>query len=236
MADHALSVSPGSQVSLGIGVSVPHAGDNVTVNISGLPNYETITDNLDGKTFSGRSVTLTAGEVNSGLTLNSSYRGHGHPTATLTVTTTDATGTPVTSAAQTITVKDPPATTTSSSTSTTMSAAANSGTSTPTTTDNSTLSGRSPSTHIDVGQWFNTHPDFARAATTLSEAGASKSGDVLNLGTTTDAVASAGAKAYALFNQMMAGDFGGESHFAQAATALSAPSQQQANLLTRPLH
>jgi hypothetical protein len=35
---------------------------------------------------------------------------------------------------------------------------------------------------------------------------------------------------------MMAGDFGGESHFAQTATTLSASSQQQANLLTRPLH
>jgi hypothetical protein len=35
---------------------------------------------------------------------------------------------------------------------------------------------------------------------------------------------------------MMARDFSGESHFAQAATALSTSSPQQANLLTRPLH
>jgi hypothetical protein len=34
----------------------------------------------------------------------------------------------------------------------------------------------------------------------------------------------------------MAGDFNGGSHFAQAATASSASSHQQANLLTRPLH
>ncbi|WP_407181796.1 hypothetical protein [Bradyrhizobium sp. STM 3562] len=218
--DHSVSVSPGGKVSLGIGVSVPHTSDNVSVNISGLPKYETITDNLDQKTFSGRSITLTAAEVNSGLSLSSSYHGHGHPTATLTVTAQDTTGTPMSSASQTITVNDPPAAATASGTSTTTSGSGNS-------------LGQS---QIDVAQWFNNHPDFARVATTLSEAGASKSGAVPNLGTTTDAVASAGAKAYALFNQMMAGDFGGEAHFAQAATALSAPSQQQANLLTRPLH
>ncbi|QOG18224.1 heparin lyase I family protein [Bradyrhizobium sp. SEMIA] len=111
VADNTLSVSPGGSVSLGLGVSVPHVGDDVTVKISGLPTYETITDKLDGKTFSGSSITLTAAQVNSGLSLSSSYGGHGHPTATLTVTATDSTGTPITSAAQTITVKDPPATT-----------------------------------------------------------------------------------------------------------------------------
>jgi hypothetical protein len=110
VADHSLSVSPGHSVSLGIGVTVPNQGDAVTVNVAGLPKYETITDSLDHKTFSGSSISLTAAEVNSGLTLSSHYRGHGDPTATLTVTATDSTGKPVTSAAQTITVKDPPAT------------------------------------------------------------------------------------------------------------------------------
>src|SRR6185437_2128642 len=95
----------------------------------------------------------TAAEVNSGLTLNSSYQGHGRPSATLTVTAHDATGTPVTSAAQTITVKDPPAVTTSSGTSTSHSQAG----------------------HSNITQWFNDHPGFAHVATTLSEAGASKS-------------------------------------------------------------
>jgi hypothetical protein len=240
---------------LGLGVSMPHAGDNVSVTISGLPRYETITDNLDHKTFSGSSVTLTAAEVNSGLSLSSSYHGHGHPTATLTVTAHDATGTPVTSAAQTITVKDPPATTTSSGTSTTTSGGGtssgdshhhwwseqhhgvtitSSGTST---TTSGTSSGQSQPSRTNVAQWFNDHPDFAPAATTLSEAGASRSSAVANVATTTTTpTPSAGATAYALLNQMMAGDFRGESHFAQAATALSASSQQQANLLTRPLH
>ena len=268
VADNTLSVSPGGSVSLGIGVSVPHAGDDVTVKLSGLPKYETITDNLDGKTFSGSSITLTAAQVNSGLSLSSSYGGHRHPTATLTVSATDSTGTPITSAAQTITVKDPPATTssgtstttsgggtssghqwhhdrshhqavaasTSRETSTTTSAVTSSGTST-TTSDNSTALGRSPTNNIDVGQWFNHHPDFAGAATTLSEAGASREGTgFAPATTTTDHAAGAGAKAYALLNQMMAGDIGRDSHFAQAATASSTPSQQHANFLTRPLH
>jgi hypothetical protein len=268
VADNTLSVSPSGSVSLGIGVNVPHAGDDVTVKISGLPKYETITDNLDGKTFSGSSITLTAAQVNSGLSLSSSYGGHGRPTDTLTVTATDSTGTPMTSAAQTITVKDPPATTssgtstttsgggtssghqwhhdrshhhavaaaTSHETSTTASAVTSSGTST-TTSDNSTASGRSSTNSIDVGQWFNHHPDFARAATTLSEAGASSWGTgSAPATTTTDHAAGAGAKAYALLNQMMAGDVGRDSHFAQAATASSASSQQDANFLTRPLH
>jgi hypothetical protein len=214
VANQSLHVSPGGRVSLGLGVSVPNVADNVTVNISGLPNYETVTDNLDHKTFSGSSVTLTAAEVNSGLSLSSSYRGQGQPTATLTVTATDHTDTPaMTSAAKTITVKDPPAMT--------------------------TLRGGSwgLSQHgTDVTQWFNSHPDFARAATTLGEAGASRSGVMSTPTTTTDPAAGVGAKAYALLNQMMAGQFGAESHFAQAATALSASSQPQANLLTRPLH
>jgi len=75
-------------------------------------------------------------------------------------------------------------------------AAAGSGTST---SGGSTSAGRSPTGHIDVAQWFNNHPDFARAATTLSEAGASRSGAVTNLATTTtDPTAGVGAKAFAL--------------------------------------
>ena len=75
-------------------------------------------------------------------------------------------------------------------------AAAGSGTST---SGGSTSAGRSPTGHIDVAQWFNNHPDFASAATTLSEAGASRSGAVTNLATTTtDPTAGVGAKAFAL--------------------------------------
>src|SRR6185437_14101050 len=109
VAADSLSVSPGHSVDLGMSVSVPTTGDDVTVNISGLPKYETITDNLDHKTFSGSNITLTADEVNSGLSLTSNYKGHGHPTATLTVTATDHTANS-SSAAQSIVVKDPAST------------------------------------------------------------------------------------------------------------------------------
>jgi hypothetical protein len=313
-----LQVNPNTSAALGLGVNVPNSKDSVTVNISGLPRYETITDNLDHRTFRGSSINLTADQVNSGLTLTSHYRGVGSPTATLTVTAHDSAE--ATIAPKTITVQDPPATTTTtgsvtstpttgsgtsltatgsgtpttttgsdtsttatgsgtpttttgsdtstnttgsgtpttttgSGTSTTTSGsgtssghhhhhhhhhhhnavtASSSGTST-TTSDSS--SGQSGTSQNNVAQWFSDHPDFARAATTLSDAGASKWGATNNGATTsTDATGSAGARAYALLNQMMAGDFGGHSQFASTATASSASSQQQANLLATPLH
>ncbi|KGJ66793.1 hypothetical protein BJA5080_03412 [Bradyrhizobium diazoefficiens SEMIA 5080] len=86
---------------------------------------------------------------------------------------------------------DPPATTTSSSTSTTISVTS-SGTSTTTSGD-----GRSwGQSHYYAAQSFNNHPDFARAATTLSDTGASNVGSTPTM-TTTDSAAGAGAKAYA---------------------------------------
>ena len=233
VADHSLSVSPGHGVALGIGVTVPNKGDAVTVHVAGLSKYETITDNLDHKTFTGSSISLTAAEVNSGLTLTSHYRGHGDPTSTLSVTATDSTGKPVTSAAQTITVKDPAATVASSGTS--------SGTTTkpvtsPSSSNHGTSSGHHHG-HHDLAQWFSHHPDFAPVATTLSEAGASKSAATTSkVGTATDSVGSAGAKSYALLNQMMAGASGHDSHFAQVATASPASLQQSATSLTKPLH
>jgi Polysaccharide lyase len=233
VADHSLSVSPGHGVALGIGVTVPNKGDAVTVHVAGLSKYETITDNLDHKTFTGSSISLTAAEVNSGLTLTSHYRGHGDPTSTLSVTATDSTGKPVTSAAQTITVKDPAATVASSGTS--------SGTTTkpvtsPSSSNHGTSSGHHHG-HHDLAQWFSHHPGFAPVATTLSEAGASKSAATTSkVGTATDSVGSAGAKSYALLNQMMAGASGHDSHFAQVATASTASLQQSATSLTKPLH
>ena len=67
------------------------------------------------------------------------------------------------------------------------------------------------------------NPGFAAVATTLSEARASRSNAASFVAaTTTSSRPGAGATAYALLNQMMAGDFRNESHFTQAATALSA--------------
>src|SRR5258708_36604933 len=105
----ALFVAAGGSVSLPIGVSGFDSDDKVSVKIAGLPVFETITDALDNRTFSGSSVTLTAAEVNSGLTLHSTYAGSGQPVNILTVTATNTTvGESSTSLAQTITVTDPP--------------------------------------------------------------------------------------------------------------------------------
>src|SRR5262249_25645300 len=108
----ALTLPAHGWVSLPISVAAVDSDDTISVTISGLTKYETITDSLDNITFRPRhgSITLTAAEVNSGLTLNSTYGGSGHPVNTLTVTATNSTtGEAGTSAAQTITVTDPPA-------------------------------------------------------------------------------------------------------------------------------
>ena len=106
----ALTVNAGASAALPVSVTGFDADDTVTVTIGGLTSYETITDTLDKKTFSGSSVTLTAAEVNSGLSLQSSYGGTDHPVNTLTVTASNTTaGESATSAPQSITVTDPPA-------------------------------------------------------------------------------------------------------------------------------
>jgi hypothetical protein len=104
-----LFVAAGGSVPLPISVARFDSDDKVSVSIAGLPAFETITDSLDNKSFSGSSVTLTAAEVNSGLTLHSGYGGSGQPVNVLTVTATNTTvGEGATSAAQTVTVTDPP--------------------------------------------------------------------------------------------------------------------------------
>jgi hypothetical protein len=109
IASASLFVAAGGSVSLPIGVSGFDSDDNVTVNIVGLPVFETITDALDHRTFGGNSVTLTAAEVNSGLTLHSTYGGSGQPVNVLTVTAINTTaGEQARSPARTITVTDPP--------------------------------------------------------------------------------------------------------------------------------
>jgi cysteinyl-tRNA synthetase, unknown class len=99
----------GGTVGLGISVAAPASSTATTVTIQGLPSYERITDNLDGKTFKSSSVTLSQAEVDSGLTLTSRYKGSGHPSATLTVTASDTIGgVKSVTAPKTITVNDPP--------------------------------------------------------------------------------------------------------------------------------
>ena len=110
----------GGKVGLGTRVTTTDHNDRVSVNITGLPTYETITDKLDGKTFKGNNITLTAAEVDSGLVLHSYYGGGGHPVAKLTLTASakdPVTGAVKKAAPQTITVTDPPPTATTTTTS-----------------------------------------------------------------------------------------------------------------------
>lgn len=111
IADPTLKVNGGGgTVDLGVKVTTTDPNDVVTVNITGLPRYETITDKLDGKTFRGDNITLTAAQVDSGLTLQSNYRGWDHPVATLKLTATakdPATGAVATASPQTMAITDP---------------------------------------------------------------------------------------------------------------------------------
>jgi hypothetical protein len=109
IAHSSLSVKGrGGTVSLGVSVTAPVSATQTTVTILGLPQYETITDKLDGRTFHG-SMRLSQAQVDSGLTLKSYYTGSGHPVAKLTLTASDVIGgVTTTSAPKTITVTDPP--------------------------------------------------------------------------------------------------------------------------------
>jgi hypothetical protein len=110
IAHHSVSVPAGGTVALPIRIAEFDSDDTVSVTISGLASYETVTDKFDDTVFSGSSITLSAAEVNSGLTLHSSFSGSGHPVNTLTVTATNTTaGESATTPPQTIRVTDPPA-------------------------------------------------------------------------------------------------------------------------------
>jgi len=58
IGNSSITVAAGGSIALPITVSP--SGSAVTVNITGLVGYETITDHNDGTVFSGNSITLTA--------------------------------------------------------------------------------------------------------------------------------------------------------------------------------
>jgi hypothetical protein len=102
---------------MGINASPVDSDDAISVTISGLPSFETITapsgDVITVKEQrSNNTYTITAvapGQGVSGLALHSSYAGAGHPVDTLTATATNSTsGESATSASRTIAVTDPP--------------------------------------------------------------------------------------------------------------------------------
>src|SRR5262249_34788560 len=106
ITSNALTVNAGGSVSLPISVTGIDSDDTISVTISGLGKTESVTDNLDHITSNGDSVTFTAAEVNSGLTLNSTNSGR-LVKNTLQVTASNSTpGETATSATQTITVTE----------------------------------------------------------------------------------------------------------------------------------
>lgn len=105
IANHSVGVSKFGSTSLPITVAGVDSDDTLFVTIKGLTKYESITDALDHKIFTGSSITLTAAEVASGLTLKTFYTGRGAPTNALTVSASNTTaGEAASSASQTINV------------------------------------------------------------------------------------------------------------------------------------
>ncbi len=118
-----LNVTAGGSVPLGITATPVDSDDTISVKISGVPTYETVTApggntvtsslQADGtNTWTVTEGASTKGTPLTALTLSSSYTGSDHPIATFTVTASNTTsGETATSAAQTMTVIDPPAVT-----------------------------------------------------------------------------------------------------------------------------
>ena len=128
IANSALNVNAGGSVALGITATPVDPDDRVSVKISGLPSYETITapsGDTVSRQFNLLSLSYTytitesasaAGTPLAGLTLTSRYTGTGHPVANLTVTASNITsGETASSASQALKVTDPPVATSSSS-------------------------------------------------------------------------------------------------------------------------
>ncbi|SED63550.1 hypothetical protein SAMN05519104_3975 [Rhizobiales bacterium GAS188] len=124
VASTALTVQAGGSLGLGITAMPVDPDDRMSVSISGVPGYETITAPSGDSVTSqpqGSTGTYTwiiteaasaAGTPLTGLTVNSQYTGTGHPVATFTVTASNATsGETATSTSQILTVTDPPAAT-----------------------------------------------------------------------------------------------------------------------------
>jgi hypothetical protein len=229
IADDSLWVAGrGGKVDLGTKVTTTDANDVVTVNITGLPKYETITDKLDGQTFSGKNITLTAAQVDSGLVLQSNYRGGGHPVATLTLTANakdPVTGDVTTAAPQTITVTDPrPAasTTTTSPQTTTVTDSASS-----TTTTTASLASQGSALLSQIKDLV-ANRGVATSASPISAVDTPHAS-----GSTASSLAN---QSFALLNQYLAGSSGRVDAGQIVAAVSNGTGWTQNSCLTRPQH
>lgn len=107
-------VPAGGSKPLGITVTPIDSDDTLSVKISNVPSFETITaPNGDVVTHNGSTYTITApiGQAINNLVVHSSYKGKGLPQNTFNITATNLTvGETATSASKSIIVTDPPAT------------------------------------------------------------------------------------------------------------------------------
>jgi hypothetical protein len=261
IADHTLSVAGrDGKVGLGARVTTTDHNDRVSVNITGLPTYETITDKRDGKTFKGNNITLTAAQVDSGLVLHSYYRGKGHPGAKLTLTASakdPVTGAVKKAAPQTITVTDPPPTATTTTTSPHTTTVTNH----PTSTSSGLAAGQSTdrvsSTVATVVPKPITVTDPAPASTAPpANQGPALFSQIRDLVTnggvatsvphpitvadpapaTGTSTASLASQSFALLNQYLAGNAGRVDPGQIVAAASIGTGWGQATFLTRPQH
>jgi hypothetical protein len=116
-----LTVTAGGSIPLGITATPVDSDDIMSLKISGVPTYETITAptgdtvtsslQADGtNTWTITEGASTSGNPLTGLILASQYTGTDHPVATFVVTASNTTsGETATTTAQTIVVTDPPA-------------------------------------------------------------------------------------------------------------------------------
>ncbi|MBR0753291.1 heparin lyase I family protein [Bradyrhizobium jicamae] len=249
IADNTLWVAGrGGTVDLGTQVSTTDSNDRVTVSITGLPKYETITDGLDGRTFRGSNITLTAAQVDSGLTLQSNYRGNAHPVATLTLTATATdpiTGAVASAAPQTITVTDPRPTSWTTTSSQTMTTPAStqprldSGISTMTATAPQPIAATNPATTTTSAGALATRgfalldQHMGSATSTLATTSPQAIVTDPQLATGRD-TASLASQSFALLNQYMAGNTGRVDPGQIVATVSQATGTGLAAFLARP--
>ena len=109
-----VTVSAGGSKPLGISATPNDSDDTLSVQISNVPKFETITAPTgDVVTRNGNIYTITAptGQAINNLMVHSSYNGKGHPQNTFNITATNLTvGETGTSASKSIIVTDPPTT------------------------------------------------------------------------------------------------------------------------------
>ena len=119
-APSSLTIAAGGSAPLGIVIGAVDSDDSLSVSISGVPSFESVsaagatpTVTQHGGLFTYTFNALPAADWSNGLVLDSTYGGKGHPVNPLTVTVSNTTvGEASTAPSKTISVTDPPATTT----------------------------------------------------------------------------------------------------------------------------